>query len=414
VKDYLPPALLNREFRLFWTGGALSAFGSQFTTVAMAWQIYELTGSALQVGLLGLGRALPQMGLALFGGLLADTFDRRRLMMAVQLAQCLISAGLAAATFAGVISPSVLFVASVLFAFGTALETPSRQAIVPNLVPPGMLSSAIALNSTQRSVAMIAGPSLGGVTLAVSGPEWCYVVDSASWFVMLACLALIRKPLQVMNIASVSMEALLAGVRFVLTQQVILAFMILDFGATFFGSTTALLPIYAKDILEVGPIGLGVLYAAPSLGAVAAGVGMSIVPSVDKAGKWVLIGIGIYGICTIGFALSRSLPLSILMLAGTGAGNAVSAVLRGTSNQLLTADQLRGRVAAVNSVFVQGGPQLGQFESGAIASLGGATLSGVTGGLGALLLAGAIALLPRVRAFRLSGSVRGEEVLIQK
>jgi len=225
---------------------------------------------------------------------------------------------------------------------------------------------------------------------------------------MVTGVALIRKPLQVSS-AKPSLEAILAGARFVVSQQVILSFMILDFGATFFGSVNALLPIYARDILAVGPVGLGVLYAAISVGAVVTGIAMSLF-RIERAGKWVLIGVAIYGVCTMGFAASHLLWLSVLMLAGTGAGNAVSAVLRQTSNQMLTPDNLRGRVSAFNSIFTQGGPQLGQFESGLVADLGGAPLSGVTGGLGCCLLVAGIALLPRVRSFSLTHEKRAAAI----
>lgn len=401
----LPPALRNRDYRLFWTGAVLSAVGSQLTTVAMAWQIFVLTDSPFQVGLLGLGRAIPQITLSLFGGLLADAVDRRRLLIAIQVAQCLASTSLAALTVAGLASPPLLFAAAVAFSFGSALETPSRQAIVPNLVPAADLSSAIALNNAQLSAATIVGPSLAGILLAFSGPVACYALDAVSWFAMVAALLAIRRPLQIATRGRVSLEALRAGLRFVRHQEVVLSFMVLDFGATFFGSTNALLPVYARDILHAGPIALGLLYAAPSIGALATASVMSTTTRLRAAGKWVLLGVAIYGVCIIGFAVSRSLLVSIVMLAGTGVGNMISSVLRGTSNQLLTPDELRGRVAAVNGVFVVGGPQLGQFESGVVASLLGPELSALTGGLGALVLVSAIALKPAVRRFNLDSVV---------
>jgi MFS family permease len=400
----IPVVFRYRDFRLFAGGTVLSALGTQFTIVAMAWQIYQLTNSPFQVGLLGLGRALPQIALTLFGGLLADALDRRRLMMAIQLCQCVVSASLAALTIAGLISPTALLAAALLLALGSAVETPNHQAIVPNLLPEEDLGAGIALNNTLSGVARIAGPSMAGVILAISGPTWCYVIDATSWFAMLSAVALIRRPLRLGAVSQVSVDAVLAGVRFVLTQPVILSFMILDFGATFFGSTTALLPVYARELLGVGPVGLGILYASPWAGAVLAGILLSGGVRVDRAGKWVLIGVAVYGCATMGFALSRFLWLSVLMLAAVGAGNAISAVLRSTSNQLLTPDELRGRVAAVNNAFVNGGPQLGQFESGVVASIGGAQLSALTGGLGALLLACTIALRPKVRMFTLSST----------
>ena len=398
----IPPALRHRDFRIYWTGSVLSAVGSEFTMVAMAWQVYDLTSSPLQVGLLGLGRALPQMALSMYGGLLADAVDRKRLMLALQFAQCAISTSLALLTATGTISSGALFFAAVLLAFCTALETPSRTAVVPNLLPREDLASAVGLSTTQRSIAMIAGPSLAGIILAVAGPTPCYVVDATSWFAMLGALLTIRQPLQIAAPGAISIQALSAGIKFVVSRQVIFAFMILNFGATFFGSTVALLPIYARDILHVGQVELGLLYAANSVGAIIAGTLLSTRGQVDEAGKWVLIGTSIYATCTIGFGLSHSFELSLLLLALSGAGGTVSAILRGVANQILTPDEFRGRVASVNSVFVMGGPQLGQFESGAIASLFNTRFSTVSGGLGALALTAGIALLSRVRSFRFS------------
>lgn len=397
----LPPSLRNRDFRLFWTGGTLSSVGSQFTTVAMAWQIYELTNSPLQIGLLGLGRAVPQIALALVGGVMADAIDRRRLMMFMQVAQLTVSAVLAALTLADAVSSQLLFIAAVLLAFGSALENPPRQAIVPSLVPPDDLTSAIALNTTQRSVASIVGPSLAGVALAASGPALCYVVDASSWLVMLLALALLRvRPVQ-QRIGRLSFDAFVAGARFVRRQRVIFSFMALDFGATFFAAGSALYPIFARDILAVGPLGLGLMYAAPSIGAVVTGVVMSARPQIKDAGQWVVLGVAFFGACAALFAVIHVFWIALIMLAGTGVGNTVSSVLRGTTNQLLTPDDLRGRVSAVNSAFVIGGPHLGQFRAGVMADLWGATASGALGGLGAVLCAAAIAAIPGVWRFRL-------------
>jgi len=402
----LPPALRYRDFRLYTSGAILSNLGTQLTTVAMAWHMYQLTNSAFQVGLLGLARALPRIGLALFGGMVADSGDRRRILMALQLVNCGISSGLTVLKLAGLISPSTLLAAAVLFAFSSSVETPTRQAVIPNLVGRQDIRAAIAFNSTQRNLAKIVGPCIAGVLLAVSGPGLCYALDAASWFAMLGALAFIRKPLQGLAKARASVEALLAGARFVARQQVIFAFMVLDFGAMFFGSSIALLPIYARDILAVGPIGLGLLYAAPALGAMLGAALLSTGLRVDKAGRWVLMGFAVYGICTIGFALSRLLWLSLPLLAGTGLGDEIGAVLRSTSNQLLTPDAVRGRVAAVNGAFVNGGPHLGEFESGVVAALGGVQLSALTGGIGAVLLVAAVAMLPKVRRFTLSGALQ--------
>jgi MFS family permease len=300
----------------------------------------------------------------------------------------------------GVITPAILFAAAVLLAFGNALENPPRQAIVPNLVPAEVLASAIALNTIQRSVGMILGPSLAGVLLALSGPAVCYGIDATTWIAMLGALALVRtKPIE--RRLAVSAAALLAGARFVLKQRVIFAFMLLDFGATFFGNGGALYPIFARDVLDVGELGLGAMFAAPAVGAVISGLVMSARPQPKDAGRWVIIGVLFYGACSVAFALLEVFWMVLVMLAGTGVGNTISAVLRGTANQLLTPDELRGRVAAVNSAFVIGGPMLGQFRGGLFADLWGAPASGALGGLGAILCALAIAAIPGVWRFRL-------------
>jgi len=402
----LPPSLRHREFRLFFFGSVATLVGSQVTLVAMAWQIYDLTHSAFYLALLGLTRAIPQMALALLGGVLADAYDRRKFMIAMQALQSVASLALAALTFTGHITPLALIAGNLAFAAGAAIETPSRQAVVANLVPRADLTSAVALNNAGRNGAPALGASLAGALLALAGPAWCYLVDGLSWFFMIGALSMIRRTLQSEQRSSVSFRAVGEGIAFVRTQRVVLSFMVLDFGATFFGTVNALLPIYAADILHVGPAGLGLMFAAPSAGQVITGFVMGSVSGIRRAGRWVLLGIALYGVCMCGIALSRFFPLTLVLLVCTGVGNGVSAVLRSTSNNLLTPDSLRGRVAAVNSVFTGGGPQLGQFQSGLIAGAFGATVASLAGGTGVLLLVAAIALVPEVRRFDLSAAIR--------
>src|SRR2546425_8282451 len=399
----VPAALRHRDFRLFWGGVVLSGLGSQVTTVAMAWQLYELTNSAWQIGLLGLARAVPQIALALLGGLMADAMERRRLIMGTQIAQLMVPVALAGLTLVDAVSPSCLYVASALLALAGTLETPARQALVPNLVPRPALTSAIALNSAQRSLSEIIGPSLAGLLLAVTGPAWCYTINAGLCMALLTALLLMRtKPQGTNGRGGVSLQALRDGMAFLATQPVIVAFMVLDFGATFFGSSRALLPVYARDVLSVGPAGLGMLYAASAVGALLAATGMGLAPNPRRSGLWVLVAVAVYGVCTMVFAVSTAFWLSLLMLAGTGAGNMVGGVLRSTINQVLTPDHFRGRVAAVNSIFTMGGPQLGQFESGVVAALWSTEASALTGGLGALLVVCGVAIVPKVRHFRLA------------
>ncbi|MEA2642829.1 MAG: hypothetical protein QOF51_4223 [Chloroflexota bacterium] len=396
-----PPALRHRDFRVFVIGQAISLVGTQFTNVAMAWQIYELTGSPLQIGLLGLARGIPQIALTLLGGMLADAVDRRRLMMAMQLAQFCVSASLVALTAAELIEPFMLYVASALLAVFAGLENPTRASYVPNLVPRADLTSAIAFTTSMRQVAYILGPSLAGVVLGFAGVVWCYTVDATSWVLMLSSLALIRGRQAASGRRGVSFAALAEGIAFVRSQRIILLLMVLDFSANFFGSPRALLPVYAKDIFHVGPEGLGLLYAASSIGALGGAFVMSTIGQPQRAGRWVLTGVVFYSVCAMGFALSPVYWVALILLVGMGVGDTVSSVLRGSINQLVTPDRLRGRVSAVNSVFINGGPPLGQFESGAVAALWGVPASAFTGGLATLLVALSIAAIPAARRFTL-------------
>jgi MFS family permease len=394
--------LRHRDFCVFWTGSFLSSMGTQFTTVAMAWQIYELTNSPLQIGFLGLARALPQIFLLLVGGLLADAMDRRKLMMCTQIGLCCVSTTLSLLTYFGKASPHMLYAATMFLAVFTSLEQPSRQSMIPSLVPREVLAQALALQGTQRYVPIIAGPSLAGVLLAFSGPAACYAVDACSWLAMLGALRLLRTKIpEGGGWKSVSLNSLRQGLGFVWSHGVIFPLMLLDFSATFFGNARGLFPIFARDILFVGPKGLGLLYASRAVGSLLAAVGMSVVGPVRRGGRWVIIGIGIYGLSTVLFARSNVFWFSLAMLALTGVGDTISSILRSTINQLGTPDELRGRMSSINSVFTSNGPQLGQFESGLVAAWLGAEASALIGGLATLLvLAGVAAAFPMVRQYQ--------------
>jgi MFS family permease len=395
--------LRHRDFSLFWTGSLLSGIGSQFTTVAMAWQIYELTDSAFQIGLLGLARAIPQMVLLLVAGLLADAMDRRKLMMCTEIGLFAVSMTLALLTFAGKASPGMLYTATVLLALLNSLEIPARQSILPNLVPREELAQTLALQGTQRYVPTIVGPSLAGVVLALFGPGACYMVDALSWLGMSLALALLRTKLQAgKGWKAVSFRSLHEGLNFVLGHGVIFPLMVLDFGASFFGNARALYPIYARDILFVGPTGLGVLYAARAVGSLLSATAVSFFGPIRRGGRWIITGIMVYGISTVLFASSQVFWFAVLMLALSGAGDTISAILRSTINQLSTPDELRGRMSSINSIFTTTGPQLGQFESGLVAAWLGAELSAMTGGLATLaILAGVALTCPNVREFHI-------------
>ena len=393
----------HRDFRIFWTGSFFSSIGTQFTTVAMAWQIYELTNSPFQIGLLGLARALPQIVLLLFAGLLADAVNRRKLMICTQTGLFWISATLALLTYSGIASPQLLYVATMLLALFSSLEQPSRQSLIPNLVPREDLAQALALQGTQRYVPMIVGPSLAGIVLAFFGPAACYTIDALSWIAMLLALLLLRTKIsEGGGMRTVSFRSLKEGIGFVWGHGIILPLMLLDFGATFFGNVRGLLPVYARDILFVGPTGLGMLYAARAVGSVSAAAAMSLRGPVRRSGLWVFIGVGIYGLATALFAHSGMFWFSVLMLTLTGVGDTISSILRGTINQLQTPDALRGRMSSINGIFTMSGPQLGQFEIGIIAAWFGSEMAALTGGLACLTMLATVAVIfPKVGRFRI-------------
>ena len=396
--------LRHRDFRLFWTGLLLSSVGSQFTQVAMAWQIYELTNSPLQIGMIGLVRAVPQMIILLFGGLLADAMNRRKLMMVTQGSLFFVSGSLALLALAGQVTPLKLYSVTVFLALFSSLEAPSRQAIVTNLVPAEDLSRALAIFSTQRQIATIAGPSIAGVVLAFAGPSVCYAVDAISWLVMLASLLFIRAELPERGgWRTITVDSLRAGFRFVWGHAVIFPFLMMDFGANIFGTVRSLFPIYARDILAVGPEGLGILYAASAAGALLGAFGFSLWGPVRQAGRWILFGVTIYGVCLLLFAHSHLFWLSIFLLVGSGIGDTISAILRATINQLSTPDELRGRMSSINSIFTNSGPQLGQFQLGALAALFGTEFAASTGAVAILLIVGVLLLrFPHVRDYRIT------------
>ena len=382
----------------------LSSVGSQFTQVAMAWQIYELTDSPLQIGMIGLVRAVPQMFILLFGGLLADAMNRRKLMMVTQASLFFVSGALALLTLADQVTPFKLYAVTVFLALFSSLESPSRQAIVTNLVPAEDLPRAFAIFSTQRQIATIAGPSIAGLVLAFAGPALCYAVDAVSWILMLGFLALIRTQVPERGgWRTITIDSLRAGFRFVWGHSVIFPFLMMDFGANIFGTVRSLFPIYARDILAVGPQGLGLLYAASAAGALLGALGFSLWGPARRTGRWILLGVTIYGLSLLLFAGSHTFWLSILLLIGSGIGDTISAILRSTINQLSTPDELRGRMASINSIFTNSGPQLGQFQAGALAALIGTEFAAASGALIILFIVGVlVARFPHVRDYRLA------------
>lgn len=401
-------ALSFRDFRLLWIGLLVSRIGSEMQIVAVNWQIYFLTGSALALGIIGLVRFLPLIVLALPGGIASDKFDRRIIMLLAQITATVSTTLLAISTHFGVVNPYLIYLVLAINSACAAIDTPSRQSLVPSLVPKKYLINAIGLNTIMWQSAIVIGPAIGGFIIAGLGIGSVYILNAFSFLAVIIALLLMKKRKQIVSKdTSFNLDTLKVGFKFVLKTPMIYSTMFLDFFATFFSSATVLLPIFAKDILMVGPQGLGILYAAPSVGAVLAGLLTSSLGHFKNQGKILLGAVFLYGLATVSFGLSRSFLLSLFFLSLTGIGDVISTIIRNTVRQLVTPDHLRGRMVSINMIFFMGGPQLGEAEAGLLAAAAGAPASVIIGGLGTIAATLVIAfLVPKLRRYQ------GNEVVI--
>jgi MFS family permease len=401
-KQRTPPLapFRSRDFSLLWFGSFVSEAGSQMHVVAVSWQVYQLTRNPLALGGIGVARIVPLVLLALGSGVLADTLDRRKLMLFSQIAMMLCSASLALASSLGFVSVWLIYAVTALSSAARTLGMPARQAIVPSLVPREYLSSALSLNIISWQTATIIGPTLGGLIIAGWDVSWVYWIDAISFVAVIVALLLMRVGAIVGERRPINLRAAMEGFAFVRSNTLIWSTMLLDFLATFFSSATVLIPLFAIDILKVGPEGVGLLYAAPSVGAVLASAILSVWGTLRRQGPILLVAVTLYGICTMVFGLSASFWLSLLMLMGVGASDTVSMVVRQTIRQLTTPDEMRGRMTAVGMLFFAGGPQLGEIEAGVAARLMGGPLSVAVGGLACVVTVGILAALtPRLRKY---------------
>lgn len=388
-------ALRHRDFRLLWIGQLISVTGTQMQLVAINWHVYLLTKSPLALGGVGLVRILPIIFCSLVGGVVADAVDRKRLMLATQGSILVCAAALAVMTATGLQSIWPIYALTAIASAALAFDNPARQAMLPTLVPAEDFPNAVSLGIVVFNSAMIVGPALAGILLSIRGPALIYGINAASFIAVIIALLLMHASGRAHveeHAPQINLGALREGLRFVWRTPIIVQTMTLDFIATFFASATALLPIFAAEILNVGARGLGLLAAAPGAGSIVTGLLMARLGVNRKQGKIVLGSVVIYGAATVAFGLSRWFWLSLLMLGITGAADTVSTVLRQTIRQLVTPNHLRGRMTSVNMIFFMGGPQLGEMEAGAVAALIGAALSVVTGGIGCLLAVAAASL----------------------
>jgi MFS family permease len=376
----------HRPFVFFWLARVSGTLATQMQTIAVGWQIYELTKSALDLGLVGLAQFIPAILFILPAGHFADRYDRRNIVRLCQSLQAVAMALLAAGTATGSLTRDMILGIVILIGAGRAFETPTQQALLPNLVPPEILQRALAGSASANQAASIAGPALGGLLLGIFSSTVVYALCAALFFFAAILISLIRIERAPIRREPISIQVLTAGLTFIGRNPIVLGAISLDLFAVLFGGAVALLPVYAQDIFQTGPWGLGMLRAAPGVGALCTAIVLSHWPLTRRVGPIMLTSVAIFGAATILFGISTSLPLSIFALFCTGTADMVSVVVRHTLVQLETPDAMRGRVSAVNFLFIGTSNQLGEFRAGVNAHWFGAVGSVVLGGIGTLIV----------------------------
>ena len=439
-------ALRNKDYALFWGSHVLSRTGSEMRTVAFSWHVYQLTGSKLALGLIGACRAVPVIVFGLWGGVTADRFDRRRVLLATQAFMAVVSTTLFFLTRAHLVTPALIYAAVALIATTAAFENPARASFVVNVLPKEDLENGLALGVLGFQVATVLGPALGGVVLSKTSLETLYAADAISFIPLIGVLFFIRarhgqsssadkassnsaadkhsseagadkasseggaarsgagEPSKKQEEAQkTGIAAIKDAFSFLRTKPVLIHLMWIDFLATLFAGALLLLPVFSKEVFHRGAEGLGMLMAAPAVGAVIAGAALSSRPPIQRHGVALLGAVVVYGVATALFGLTTSFHLGLFLLAVSGAADTVSTVVRQVARQTMIPDEMRGRLNAIHMLFFVSGPQLGELEAGALAQLTSAGFSVVTGGLACVVMGLVVAAtLPEVRNIRIA------------
>ena len=377
--------LKNGSFRRYWLGETATVVAYQMLVVAVSWQMYELTDSALSLGLIGLVQVTPYFLFVLLAGHVADAYDRRRVALCAQAVQLAVAAGYAIASITGTLTPVLIYAGSFCIGTAQAFQSPSVRALLPSLVPREVLSQALAWSNASKKAGVIGGPAIGGLVY-ILGPGYVYGISAVLFVVAGVLFTIVRTPAPERRREPPRLSTMWAGVGYIRRTPVILGAISLDLFATLIGGATALLPIYARDILHMGPDGLGILRSAPAVGALMASVVLIWTPLRHAVGRTMFVSVAVFGIATIVFGLSNWFPLSLVALIVMGAADMVSVVIRVSLVQLDTPDEMRGRVSAVFSLSTSTSNQLGQFQSGVTAALIGTVPAVVLGGVGTLLI----------------------------
>lgn len=404
-------ALQVPDFRVYTLARLFSGVAQTLLQAALLWQVFQISGSTLQLGLIGLMRFVPQLALTLLAGAAADSIDRRKIVLLAQITPFLCGLGLFALTITGAISLPWLYGLVFLIACSSAFDGPARQALLPQLVPVELFPQAVTVNSTFGQLAFVSGPILGGVLIAKTSVAGAYGAYALLLAVASVFLFQVRPRFSATGRRRITIEAVREGLAFLRRNQVALGAMTLDMFGVIFGGAVALLPVYATKILHVGAGGYGVLTSSLGLGALVMSVLLLFLPPFKRTGATLLCAVVAFGLMTMLFGISRSFPLSLIAYALTGAADQVSVIMRQSAIQLTTPDELRGRVSAVNALFIGASGQVGGIESGLVAAATNATFSVVSGGAACIGVAAIIAAtLPDLRRYRIGTH---EEVMVR-
>ncbi|MGK0152153.1 MFS transporter [Pseudomonas putida] len=388
MSDSAPQLLRHhRPFLAFWLARVFTASGFQMLTVAIGWHLYQLTGNVLDLGLVGLVEFAPPVLFMLHTGHVADRYDRRKVAALCQSLQGLIALALALGSATDNVTRELIFALAFLLGATRSFEMPATQALLPNVVPAGLFPRAVAASASATQSATIVAPAVGGFLYAF-GSIWVYGPTVALYAIACVLTLSLQARGQVAQRGRASIESLLAGIRFIRSRPDILGAISLDLFAVLLGGATALLPVFAKDILLTGPLGLGLLRSAPAVGALLMSLWLARFPFERNVGRTMFTAVGVFGVATIAFGLSTSFWFSLAVLVVLGAADMISMVIRGAFVQLETPDEMRGRVSAVNGLFIGASNQLGEFESGVTAHWFGTVPAVVLGGVGTLVVTG--------------------------
>lgn len=384
-------ALKSTNFRNYLFGASISEIGNQMQTVAVAWQIYEMTRNPASLGLIGLANIIPILLFSLVGGVTADKLNRKKLLIISQICLAFLGFSLFIITTMGIAVPWMIYLILGLVATANSFSMPARQSILPHLIDRKFFMNAVSLNTLQFQFATMTGPAIAGFLIAGYGVSIVYLFNTLSFLAFIISVSFIKIPKHIKNEVEFSVGSVMEGVKFVVKTPILYLTMILDFLATFLGTATILMPVFAQDVLHVGPQGLGLLYSAPAIGGVMAGLLLSSIHNIKNQGRVIVVSVLIYGLAIIGFGFSKLLPLSIFFLVIMGMADMVSTIIRNTIRQMVTPDHLRGRMVSIMRIFFQGGPQLGEIEAGFLAAAIGGPATVVVGGVGVLVITSIVA-----------------------